>query len=54
MKTYEVLTGNWPRRQPVGKGTIVQSDEAAMKYAVIDGDVKLVTEDKPATKKASK
>lgn len=53
MKSYEVLTDNWPRRQPLGKGTIVQSNEAAMRYAVIDGDVKLGTDEKPASKKPS-
>ena len=40
-KAYEVLTDNWPRKAPAGKGGIVMLTEIEAKYSVLSGDLKL-------------
>nr|WP_298095938.1 hypothetical protein [uncultured Shinella sp.] len=43
-KSYEVLTGIWPRKDPVGAGAIVELTEVEAKYSVLSGDLKLAKE----------
>ena len=42
MKTYEVLTDNFPRRAPAGKGARLTLHEIQAKYSVLSGDLKEV------------
>jgi len=44
-KSYEVVTDNWPRKKPVGAGTVLQLTDAEAKYSLLSGDLKLRTGD---------
>lgn len=39
--TYEVLTDNYPRRNPIGKGKSVELTAFEAKYLIMSGDLKL-------------
>lgn len=43
-KSYEVLTDNWPRKDPAGAGAVVQLTEAEARYSILSGDLKLAKE----------
>jgi hypothetical protein len=43
---YEVLTDNYPRKRPLGKGATVSLTEQEAEFSILSGDVALV-KDKP-------
>ena len=41
-KSYEVVTDNWPRKNPAGAGAVVELTEIEARYSILSGDLKRI------------